>query len=116
MTDNCPWCKKPKATDAINDSLPASDPGAAYYCWAEFNGEECPEAPSFDELARRLKEAEAEVARLKEERDNLKGRLADCEHASVRMTLNIADLKAERDRLAEIVAAAEAARAKGDNP
>lgn len=49
MTTNCPWCGKPVATEEVNRTLPKNDKGEAW-CWAEYNGDDCPNKPTFDEL------------------------------------------------------------------
>ncbi len=120
----CPWCGKPVATEEVNRTLPMDDPGFEY-CWDEYNGVECAHKPTFNQLLTRAQTAECRVAEL-ETGGGLLGLWwflngnpdqpmppgADpCKQAIEA----IQALRAERDRLAEIVAAAEAARAKGGN-
>ncbi len=99
---NCPWCGKPVATEEVNRALPMDDPGFEY-CWAEYNGDDCDDKDN----------SNAELVLWWFLNDNPDQPMPPGANPAKQAIEAIQALRAERDRLAEIVAAAEAARAKG---
>ena len=110
MTTNCPWCGKPEGTENIAKNLPAGDPGSAY-CWNAWMGDDCPNKPTFSELLARAQTTECRVAELETDRLVLWWFLAERDDQPMPPGANpckqaieaIQALRAERDRLAEIV-------------